>query len=90
MLSDPRDAGAYRVAIASIGLALVIALAGVVVVVGLGEKTTSWTTVTTEEVPRKSKSDPKSSSKKPTSMSKKARLDPVSVVTTHTGSKAQA
>lgn len=37
----PHDSGAYRIAIASLGLALVVVLAGAAVAVSLGTKTTS-------------------------------------------------
>lgn len=35
-MSEPRDAGAYRIAVAAIGCALVIALAGLCVIVAVG------------------------------------------------------
>ncbi len=50
MLSDPRDPGAYRIAIACIGVALVVVLAGVCVIIAVGIKNNEipkelWTTI---------------------------------------------
>lgn len=39
MGSDPRDTGAYRTAVAAVGLALIVALAGLCVIVAVGEGT---------------------------------------------------
>jgi hypothetical protein len=50
MLSDPRDSGAYRIAIACIGFALVVVLAGVCVILAVNGTSSAvpqqlWTTI---------------------------------------------
>ncbi len=39
MLSDPRDTGAYRIAVGAVGFALVVVLAGLCVIVAVGKGT---------------------------------------------------
>ncbi|HEV3093156.1 MAG TPA: hypothetical protein VGY30_01430 [Solirubrobacteraceae bacterium] len=47
MIGDPRDAWAYRLAVGALGLAVAIALAGAIVIVALGDPTTSSPSSTT-------------------------------------------